>query len=73
MMDVRIGIIGSTHGVKASSRPKPKNDATTVQTLALVMMLAFLSWSDRGGRMSARSVIAVASGRLTVRVLVVGG
>src|SRR3989304_5296400 len=33
MMPERIGIIGSTHGVKASSRPKPKKLASTSQVL----------------------------------------
>src|SRR3569623_549226 len=33
MMPERIGIIGNTHGVSASSRPKPKKVATTAQKL----------------------------------------
>ena len=31
MMPDRIGIIGSTHGVNASSSPKPKNAASSAQ------------------------------------------
>src|ERR1700693_4687618 len=33
IMPERIGIIGSTHGVKASRRPKPKKLASTSQEL----------------------------------------
>ena len=34
MMPERIGIIGKTHGVSESSRPKPKKLTTTTQKLA---------------------------------------
>jgi len=40
-----IGIIGSEHGVKAKSTPRPKKVATAVRTLLFASILA-VSWSS---------------------------
>jgi hypothetical protein len=47
MMPDRIGIIGSTHGVKASPRPVTKKNASTPSRLPVRTRSAIESCSDR--------------------------
>ena len=46
MMPERMGIMGNTHGVKASSRPKPKNEASTSHSEPCATSLARRSCSE---------------------------
>ena len=46
MMPDRIGIIGNTHGVSASSRPNPKKVATTAQKLPAFNTRSIFEVSD---------------------------
>jgi len=75
MMPERIGTIGSTQGVNASSRPAPKNVASTASRLPLRILSASRSCSERIG--AAAGVSAVAEGgdapSATVIRFVVGG
>ena len=47
MIPDRIGTIGSTQGVNASSRPAPKNVASTASRLPLRILSASASCSER--------------------------
>ena len=49
MMPDRIGIIGKTQGVSASSRPKPKKLSTMSQVLPPARVAVIWSVSDSGG------------------------
>ena len=78
MIDDRIGIIGKTQGVKASSRPTPKNAASVAQMLPSASRLAMASCSLSAGApeplLSAPAgAAAAASGINRDRVFLIGG
>ena len=72
MMPERIGIIGNTHGVSASSSPNPKKVATTAQKLPPFSTRSIFEVSDSAATGSAgeaaRSLVATgAAAPLAVR------
>ena len=76
MMPDRIGIIGNTQGVKASSSPKPKKDAITTRMFPRDMRSASRSCSATLGSTevpAGASAGVPAGGKETLRVLVIGG
>ena len=74
MMPDRMGTIGSTQGVKASSSPSPKNVPSTTSSWPEPMSLARRSCSETNapGGVPATAVPAPA-GRVTVKPRVSGG
>ncbi len=67
MIPDRMGIIGNTQGVKASSRPMPKKLATTSQALSRCNMAAIRScsasgWSSAADRVCVTAIAGVAAG-----------
>jgi hypothetical protein len=78
MMPDRMGIIGSTQGVNASSRPNPKKVARTAKRLPPAIMLESRSCSETivpAPRASAEALFAgVPGGGISIAtVLVTGG
>ena len=71
MMPERIGTIGSTQGVKASSSPAPKKKPMTSSRLPERMNAAILSCLDT--KPPAAADIVPPAGKSTFRVLVIGG
>ena len=72
MMPDRIGIIGSTQGVKASSRPKPKKLAMTTNRLPSAIRFERRSCSETIGGASARDGVP-GGGNSMATVFVTGG
>ncbi len=78
MMPDRIGTIGRTQGVNASSRPAPKNVPTMTSRLDPEMICARRACSDTGAAEAAAltadsAPTAVASGSDTLSMRLAGG
>ncbi len=75
MIEVRIGSMGSTQGVKVSSRPQPKAIATTIQIGAMEMICPMRPCSESMGAgmsVAVEAPLAVARGKSTLRITVCG-
>ncbi len=73
MMPDRIGIIGSTQGVKASRRPKPKKLAMTTNRLPSAISPDRRSCSETMGAAASRGEAVPGGGIVIDTVRVTGG